>query len=171
MGIPGYVEGEFEVEFLPYLQGTIGARVAEVGEAPSRILDINDAWTVDVDWTLTGPLQRFICGTWGVDVYMKSIGKGPEFELPDEGFENIPLQPSTDGHYHARFDVPANFVKTHVETWMEELKEHGRPVKGEAETDIAYKMVCTVASKDPNGRPGPIAGFVEMPMMQFYRAE
>jgi hypothetical protein len=163
-----YVDGVFEVEFPPYLQGTIGALVCEVGEKPSRILDINDDWFVEVDWTLTGPLQRFICGTWAVDCYMESIGKGPEFELPDEELENIPLHPNKDGHYHARLDVPAGFITTTLENWREERE---RPERPERETDIVYKMVCTVTYKDAEGHPGPIAGFVEMPMMQFYKAE
>src|SRR5512138_2910089 len=72
----GFYQGQFEVEFLPYLQGSIEAQVYEKGEAPSRIIDINDPWFVEVNWSLTGPLQRFICGTWGVDVYLESIGKG-----------------------------------------------------------------------------------------------
>jgi hypothetical protein len=170
MALPGYYDGEFEIEFLPYLQGTIGATVYEKGEPPSRILDIHDPWCVEVDWTLTGPPSRFICGTWSVDVYMESIGKGPEFELPDDDVENIPLQPSADGHYHAKLEVPADFIKTHMETWWEEQKEHKKG-KPERETDIVYKMVCTVTYKDEMGRPGPIAGFVEMPMLQFYYAE
>lgn len=166
----GYIPGDFEVEFPPFLTGTIDARVYEKGEHPSRIIDINDPWVVEVEWTLTGPLQRFICGSWSVDVYMESIGPGPEFELPDEGVENIPLNPTGDGHYHAQFNVPAGFIKTHVENWLEELGEGGGLI-GERETDIVYKMVCTVTYKDVGGQPGPIAGFVEMPMLQFYYAE
>ena len=96
MSTAGFYQGEFEVEFLPLLQGSIEAQVYEKGEAPSRIIDINDPWFVEVNWSLTGPLQRFICGTWDVDVYMESIGKGPELELPDEAFEEIPYQIEAD---------------------------------------------------------------------------
>jgi hypothetical protein len=152
---------------LPYLQGTIGAKVFEVGEAPSRIIDINDPWVVEIDWTLTGPAQRFVSGSWAVDVYMESIGPGPEFELPTEDLENIPLDPTGDGHYHARFDVPAGFIKTRLENWRKELLERGQQ-PDKLKTDTVYKMVCTVTYKDVGGRPGPIAGFVEMPMLQFY---
>jgi hypothetical protein len=165
-----FIPGEFEVEFPPYLEGTIQALVREVGEKPSRIIDINDPWYIDVEWTLTGRMQRFICGTWGVDVYMESIGRGPEFELPDEDFEKIPLNPSGDGKYHVRLNVPAGFIRTHVENWWEEHMEHGHG-PGERETDIVYKMVVTVTYRDSGGRPGPIAGFVEYPMLQFYYAE
>jgi hypothetical protein len=166
MAKPGYTVGEFEVEGTTGLKGTIGAAVGEVGEPPSHILDINDDWYVDVDWTLKGPLQRFICGSFEVDVYLESIGKGPEFELPD--VEGIAINKT--GDYSAHIDVPAGVIKTHVETWWEEYKEHHKGV-GEPETDIVYKMVCTVTFRDQYGQPGPIAGFVEMPMMQWYKAE
>jgi hypothetical protein len=165
---PGYYEGEFEVEWLPRLHGTIGAKVWEEGEAPSRIIDLNDKWFVQVDWTLTGPMRRFICGTFEVDVYMESIGKGPEFELPD--VKPIPLDSSPDGTYSVTIEVLPGVIKTHLEKWWEEMKEHDLPVP-ERETDIVYKMVCTVTYRDPYGQPGPIAGFVEMPMFQFYKAE
>jgi hypothetical protein len=167
MPAPYYVDGEFEVEFIPYLNGTIGAKVWEEGEAPSHILDINDDWHVEVEWTMQGPLQRFICGSWAVDVYMESIGKGPEFELPD--IENIPMNKT--GQYSARLDLPAKFIKTHVESWWEEYFKEHELGPGEEETDIVYKMVCTVTYRDQYGQPGPIAGFVDMPMLQFYKAE
>lgn len=168
MSTPGFYQGQFEVEFLPYLQGSIEAQVYEAGEKPSRIIDINDPWFVEVNWSLTGPLQRFICGTWGVDVYLESIGRGPELELPDEYFEAIPVD-RKDGLYHLKIAVPAGFIRTHVESWYEERKEHGH--FPERESDIVYKMVATVTYKDQFGRPGPIAGFVEFPMLQFYYAE
>ena len=164
----GYVEGEFEIEFLPYLTGTIGAKVWEIGESPSHIIDIHDPWCVEVSWTLNGPLQRFICGTWAVDVYMESIGKGPEFELPDDDLENIPM--NEKGEYSVTINIPADFIKTHVEHWWEDYKISHQG-KGEPETDIVYKMVCTVTYRDQYGRPGPIAGLVDMPMLQFYMAE
>ncbi len=34
MAEEGYYEGEFEVEFLPYLTGTIGAKVYELRRSP-----------------------------------------------------------------------------------------------------------------------------------------
>jgi len=169
MSLPaGYYKGEFEVESLPFLSGEIAAQVHEEGEAPSRIIDINDLWFVDVDWTLTGSLQRFICGTWDVDVYLESIGRGPEMELPDEDYEAIPVN-AKDGHYHVTIPVKAGFIKTHVESWREERKERG--LLPEREADIVYKMVATVTYKDQYGTPGPIVGFVEFPVLQFYYAE
>lgn len=169
MAEPGYVDGEFEVEWLPRLKGSIGAKVWEEGEEPSRIIDINDTWYCQVDWSLEGPMRRFICGTWEVDVYMESIGEGPEFELPD--VEDIQLTSQPDGNYSALIKVEPGFIKTVWEGWLKEWQETHHFAFPEQETDIVYKMVCTVTYRDPYGQPGPIAGFVEMPMFQFYMAE
>jgi hypothetical protein len=156
------VKGEWEVEGIPGLWGEIEATVYEVGEAPSRILDIHDPWNIDVKWKLSGPTARFICGTFAVDAYMESIGRGPEFELPDDAKElaEISLQPNPTNEYSATFKVPADYIRTAVEN-----DPGHRP---ERESDIVYKLVVTVTYKDPCGRPGPIAGFVEYPMLQFY---
>lgn len=144
--------GEFEVEFTPYLHGTISGTVSEPGEAPTKIIDVNDNWNVHLDWTLTGPLQRYVCGTFSVDAYMESIGAGDEFELPEP--PDIPLNPPGPGTYSADFNIPAGFMTSKIQP---------------GETDVAYKIVATVTYRDPGGRPGPIAGFVEFPVVQFYK--
>lgn len=148
--------GEFEVELgvpASALSGTIQAEAREPGELATRIFDIHDNWEVQVDWTLSGYLSRMICGSWALDVYLESIGPGDELELPqDPDDRDIPLDPTGSGKYSATFHVPADFVK---------------PVPGE--TDIAYKMVVSLTYKDVGGRPGPLAGFVELPMVQFYQ--
>ena len=146
-----YVTGQLEVEAgLPasLLHGTIGAEAYEPGEAPTRIFDINDLVEVKVDWTLTGSLARMICGTWQCDLYLESIGKGEEFEV--EGC-TVDLASSNNGQYSCVIQIPAGRV---------------HPAPGE--TDIAYKMVASVTYRDRGGRPGPIAGFVELPVVQFY---
>jgi len=146
-----YVEGQFEVEAgvpVGALTGTIGAEAHEPGEPPTRIFDINDLVEVDCQWTLTGSLSRMICGTWTCDLYMESMGKGEEFEI--EGCE-MPLDPGGSGSYSCKIKIPPGRV-------------HPAP----DETDIPYKMVVSVTYKDPRGRPGPIAGFVELPLTQFY---
>lgn len=143
--------GQFEVEAgLPasFLTGTIQADAFEPGELPTRIFDINDLVEVKVDWTLTGSLARMICGTWQVDLYLESIGKGEEFEI--EGC-TVDLSSSNNGQYTCTIPIRAGTIQ---------------PAAGE--TDIAYKMVVSVTYKDRGGRPGPIAGFVELPMVQFY---
>jgi hypothetical protein len=145
------VTGQFEVEAgLPasLLTGTIQADAFEPGEPPTRIFDINDLVEVKVDWTLTGSLARMICGTWQADLYLESIGRGKEFEV--EGC-TVPLNPAGNGQYTCNIKIPSGTIKPDV-----------------GETDIVYKMVVTVTYKDPGGHPGPIAGFVELPIVQFY---
>ena len=147
-----YTEGEFEVEAgvsATALTGKIGAEAHEPGEAATRIFDINDLVEVDCQWTLTGSLSRMICGTWNCDLYMESMGEGKEFEI--EGCTDMPLDPGGSGSYACTIKIPPGTIQ---------------PAQGE--TDIPYKMVVSVTYKDPKGRPGPIAGFVELPLTQFY---
>lgn len=146
-----YVQGEFEVE-LPanVLSGTVGAELHEIGEPSTRILDINDDAEIDVNWSLTGWMQRMVCGSWEVDAYFESIGEGKEFEL--EGPQAMPVDPTGNGQYKTSIKLPAGTIQTAPD-----------------ETDILYKVTVSVTYKDPGGRPGPIAGFVELPMVQFYK--
>ncbi len=157
-----YVKGEFEIEGVQGLNATISALVREKGEAPSHILDIHDRWYVDVKWTLKGKLARMLCGTFQVDAYLESIGHGKELELPDDSvtLSQVQIQPYSTGEYSARFDVPPEFIQA---SWE---KEPDGSFK--REPAIPYKMVVTVTYKDPVGRPGPLAGFVEYPMLTFY---
>jgi hypothetical protein len=147
-----YITGEFEVEAgvsSSALTGTIGAEAHEPGEAPTRIFDIHDLVEVDCEWSLTGSLARMICGTWECDLYMESMGAGREFEV--EGC-SMPLDPGGSGAYACTIKIPPDTI-----------------VPDTGETDIGYKMVVSVTYKDPKGRPGPIAGFVELPLVQFYK--
>ena len=152
MAANDYTQGDFEVELpKPYLGGTISAEIHEVGEdTPARIIGINDDWVVEVYWTLTGSLQPFICGEWCVHVFLESIGPGREFDL--EAARYIPLDPCGDGRYHAEVRVPGGTIKTD-------------------ECAIPYKVVTSVTYRTECGKPGPIAGFVEGPIIQFYPEE
>jgi hypothetical protein len=147
-----YVDGEFEVEWgVPksVLTGTIGAEASEPGEPATRIFDINDLVEVACEWTLTGSMARCVCGTWQCDLYLESIGQGKEFEI--EGC-SLELEPAGTGTYNCVIPIPPGTIQPVFE-----------------ETDIMYKLVVSVTYKDPGGRPGPIAGFVELPMVQWYK--
>jgi len=54
--------------------------------------------------------------------------------------------------YHVDISIPAGSIQTRPD-----------------ETDIVYKMTASVTFKNTLGRPGPIAGFVELPMVQWYK--
>jgi len=103
---------------------------------------------VQVYWEIPESLNRIICGTFDCDLYLESQGKGKEFEI--EG----PPTPVDQAHndYHVDISIPAGSIQTRPD-----------------ETDIVYKMTASVTFKNTLGRPGPIAGFVELPMVQWYK--
>lgn len=132
----------------PALAGTINAELYEVGGAsPTTIIDYDQDWGITLDWQLTGSLVPFVCGTWCISLFFESIGNGPEFDLHHD--HEIKLDPCNGGKYHYDFKVRKGTVK----------KEHcGRP----------YKLVVAIVYETECHRPGPMAGFVELPMIQFY---
>ena len=134
----------------PLLYGDISARLYEKdGVKPTTIIRTDQAWGVKVDWFLQGSLTEYICGYWCVRVSLESIGEGPEKSWESK---HIRLNPCGDGTYSYDFkfkpgDITADFCST------------------------PYKLVVTVTYISDCYRPGPIAGFVELPIVQFYHAE
>ena len=146
--------GEVEVSGAPSsgLHGSIQATVHEHGgTAPTNIIRTDQAWGVNLAWQIHGPLVPMICGWWCLHIFMESIGPGPEFALPDPGPEILIPVDHINGNYSYHFDVPAGRVTA----------DHcGTP----------YKVVVAITYKTQYGTPGPLAGFVEGPMLQFYNA-
>jgi hypothetical protein len=144
--------GSFEVANSPkLLGGRIEATVLDPnGVSPYNIIQIDDDWTVRIKWAIEGSLKSMICGTWCVHVHLESIGKGPELSLPDPYREiEVPLDPCGNGEYYYDFLVR----------------------KGQITADYCstpYKVVATVTYKNPCHKPGPMAGFVEFGVLQFY---
>jgi hypothetical protein len=141
--------GKLEIELPGYIYtSTMKAEAREPGEPPTRIFDIHDLVEVYVEWSLPLPLARMICGTFECDLFLESQGKGEEFEL--EGpVQKLDASKTT---YSAVIKIPPD-----------------RIVPAVGETDIPYKLTATVIYKDQLGRPGPIAGFVELPLVEFYK--
>jgi hypothetical protein len=133
------------------LEGYIGAEIYEVGGvAPTNVIRIDQDWRVHLDWELEGSLKSMICGTWCLHVHLESIGKGPELSLPDPSYEvKVPLNPCGNGKYEKDFVIRRGTVTArHCST--------------------PYKLVTTVTYENACGKPGPIAGFVELGIVQFY---
>jgi hypothetical protein len=145
--------GQIEVSGAPNtgLTGTIEAEIYEQGGVqPTTIIGINQDWRVDFKWSLTGPLAPLICGKWCLHVRLESIGPGHEYALPLTCNEvTVPLDPCGDGHYAYPFTVSKGTVKAE-------------------DCSVPYKVVATVTYLNACDRPGPIAGFVEGPIIQFY---
>jgi hypothetical protein len=145
--------GFFEVEFPnELLSGTIDADVNEVGEpAPTYNIDLNDDWEIHVNWQLSGSIFPMINGLWFVSAYMESIGPGDEFKLPPPRPNGIPVNPNLPATYSTVFKIPAGTVQPDANN-----------------NDIVYKLVVTVNYQNAQNRWGPIAGFVEIPVLHFY---
>jgi hypothetical protein len=157
-------EGQFEVCMgKPALSGRIWACVYEEkpgyvykpgydpGDDESNVIKISQNWGVRVKWDLDGSLIPFICGYWCINLFMESIGPGPELQLPEKEIE-LKLDPCEhpDGKYHYDIKVRAGTV----------------PVGCCA---TPYKLVVAVTYKDMCHCPRAMAGFVEGPMVTFYK--
>ena len=145
-------KGSFEVSGDPnLLSGYISADVYEVGGvAPTNIIRLDQDWRVHLDWALEGSLKSMICGTWCIHLHLESIGKGPELNLPDPHPEvQVPLNPCGDGRYTYDFVVKAGTVRP----------EH---------CSTPFKLVSTITYVNSCDLPGPMAGFVEGSILQFY---
>jgi hypothetical protein len=144
-------KGQFEVS-LPvlFLKGDIEAAVYEVGGAnPVSIIRSDQDWGVQVRWQVEGSLLPYICGKWCIHLRLESLGTGRELTL--EAPRLIELDPCGKGDYSFDFRVPKGFIKP----------EH---------CSIPYKPIVTVTYYNACYTPGPIAGYVELPILQFYDA-
>lgn len=148
-------KGIFETptDLAPGLSGKIEAELYEVGgPTPTTIIRTSENWYVDINWSLYGMIVPMICGKWCIHLHMESIGQGPELTLSDyNGPAYLLLEPCGDGKYSYRLDVKKGTIKP----------EH---------CSTPYKLVVAVTYLNYCGKPGPIAGFVELPVVQFYDA-
>lgn len=132
------------------LTGAMRAQLLDPeGVSPSHIIRADDSWGVRFDWSLKGPLASCICGHWCLRVRLESIGDGPELSLFKDREVTIPLDPCGNGNYTYDFRISAGTVS------------------GEACGPV-YKTVATLTYVGPCGRPGPIAGFADLGLVQFY---
>lgn len=133
------------------LSGTIQAGVYEVGGAePTNIIQIDQPWYVDVEWTLKGHLRRHLCGKWCVKVHLESIGKGNEYSLPDPCVY-LDMDPCDhDGIYRYRINVDAGTIKPE-------------------DCGTVYLVAVTLTSLDACGKPGHIAAYCRGGSLMFYK--
>ncbi|MBI3243100.1 MAG: hypothetical protein HYZ49_12475 [Chloroflexi bacterium] len=144
-------KGNFEVSLPePYLGGDIYAEVYEVkGAKPTTIIRTDQEWGVKIHWELEGSLVPYICGEWCIHLCLESMGPGPELKLDHP---HVPLDPCGNGEYYSDFRVKPGII----------TGEH---------CSVPYKLVVTVTYLTACEKPGPIAGFVEGPILQFYEPD
>lgn len=142
-------KGQFEVSLpVPFLKGDIQAEVYEVGGAsPVSIIRSDQDWGVKVRWQLEGSLLPFICGKWCIHLRLESLGTGRELTL--EAPKLIRLDPCGKGDYYLDFRVKRGIIKP----------EH---------CSTPYKPIVTITYYTECYAPGPFAGYVELPILQFY---
>lgn len=150
---PNAILGKFETSgplAPPNLSAQIGALVTEVGGVdPTTIIRVDQDWKIHVYWTVKGNLTELVCGKWCVNAFLESMGPGPEINLHPADLK-IDLQPAPGANdYYAMLLIQAGAVKAD-------------------DCSTPFKLVVTVTYMTPKGQPGPAAGFVEGPILQFY---
>jgi len=139
--------GNIEIPPMP-LSGTIEAHLHEAGGAsPVNIIRTDQDWAAHTTIRLSGVLSQFISGNWHVHVNLESVGPGGEHTFFDSD-STIPI-PEPDDTYECVLNVPAGSVSA---------AHQGTP----------YHCAVTVTYRGPMGNPGPIAGYVDMGIVQFY---
>lgn len=137
------------------LNGAISASVHEHGgEAPATIIKFGTPWAANVSWSLTG--SPLVSGTWHLHVNLESIGPGPDLTLFDGTDPACMSQafPNATGTYFCHFDVAGDAVA------LADIPHQGLPMK----------LVVVLTAQDNLGNPAPIAGYVEGPVLMFYRS-
>ena len=115
---------------------------------PTTVIATDQEWAVQVHWETRGHMSNHLPGTWCVNVWIESIGEGDEKKI---GWVHVPLSPGADPViYNAEITVPAGKVS---------VPPH---------QSTPFKLVTTVTYMWPNDIPGPMAGYIENPIIQFY---
>ena len=110
----------------------------------SSVIRTDQPWRVDFDWTTSGPLNYIMHGTWELSIYLELMG-GKEFDFdPGKGKSSVSFV-AKPNNYKSSILVPPNEVPAGI-----------------------YRVVASVTMKGIGGVPGPIAGFAEAGLVQFY---
>jgi hypothetical protein len=105
------------------------------------LIQLDQPWSVCFKFQTQGDLCEIICGKWKLCLLFEKMGGGEFSYNPCETIE-FAGGPKT---YHAHIRVPKRQVPEGV-----------------------YRIVATLRLYGPTGRPGPVAAFVDMGLVQFY---
>jgi hypothetical protein len=131
-------------ELLPFFGLNGDAVVSESApiNGPSNIVRTSESWFVKFDWTTIGPLNYIMCGNWHLKVLLEEMGVG-EFDLQDkEAVVHFVSAPHT---YTQTLTFPPHSVRAGL-----------------------YRVTVIITMTGPGGAPGPIAGFEDLGLVQFY---
>ncbi|RMF56379.1 MAG: hypothetical protein D6748_13675 [Calditrichaeota bacterium] len=135
-------------EMVPYFNISGDCELYEVkppGVHPTTIIRTDQEWYIKFRWNTLGPLNCLMCGNWEVQVYLEQMGKG-EFALPN----SVMTEPFVSKPFN--YDCEIRF-------------QPGKVPEG------VYRIVATIKLLGPTGIPGPVVGFAEGPLVQFYHSK
>ncbi|HKE50981.1 MAG TPA: hypothetical protein VKE25_05680 [Actinomycetes bacterium] len=146
--IPGLIEGNITTVVVRDPAGTFPP--FEVG---NHVLNRNDAFQINVEWSITGLLRPLwlaaLGGNWNVQVFAESLGGGPEILLARD--DSVAADPAR-ADYAVQLNVPPNTL------------DEGDPGSN---TSGIYKLVVSVFLDSTLGSPGfDMTGFSEGPIIQ-----
>ncbi len=109
---------------------------------PSDIIQLDQSWNVWFWFETIGDLCNIMCGEWKLQVLLEKMGGGETDVSPSKTIKCVCGSHTYIDHIH----VPARTIK-----------EEG-----------VYRVIATVRLFGPAGRPGPVAAFVDLGLVQFY---
>ncbi len=145
----------FDFEGIKFYDGELKANVLDQDRDPNKVIEKGQPATMTVDWWLKTTDSWLLDGTkWILQISVESIGPGPEFILVTK---EVPVGLVT-------YPEPDKMI------WHEEI-----PLDTTVPEDGAYKIVLLLTHKaqfaDGVWRKTRLAGFYEIPMVQFYSHE
>jgi hypothetical protein len=153
----GYAEDNID---LPKgeIKGYFVAYTRDHDRDPNRVLERKLPWYICCEWAVIGQAVPAFSGTWHLRAVAESIG--PDASLPKDGLELFEehldvdsVEPSKKREYKLEVKVPPTAIPQ----------------------DGAYKVVVllthTIKGKSGREHVTRLAGFVEIPMLQFYSFE
>ena len=143
--------------FQPQPAGVVGdidncQVIEDFGNAPSLIIRRDSTWRVRLQFHINGPLALGLGGDWLVKSFLESIGDNFEGQV---GGQVVPLAAGV-------------FVAPDRKNYTVEIPVGTAQSLGVQE--CAYKLVTTITYRQPSVQPGPLAGYCEEHMLQFYNA-
>lgn len=138
----------------PEWTGTFGGvTIRDVDKTPNKILDINKNWAITLELKLASTANDLdmLSGSWEVKAVVESIGKGYEGDVGTKtlDFQKDAAAGSTPYLYKwpITLDVAAGII----------------------DTPGTYKLVVLALVKGPTGNAKEMAGFIEGPLLTFYK--
>jgi hypothetical protein len=124
----------------------------------SNIIETTQKWGVTLEWVMTGVEARRGHGHWKVQVFLESMGPGPEYKLPGTG-------PVVVFNYEGTWDATAGTRS--FANIVGKLPIEFDPAIDPVDPGT-YRLTAVIQYYDDAGAPFPVSGFFEGPMVEFY---